>query len=127
MIDSEDLLLLLRLYEEGLTITAISRRLRRDRKTVRKYVGNQDTKRPVSHVTQRPSKLDPFDSYLKARISQYPDLTVVRLLRELRTMGYEGSATVLGSRIRQLRAHSAGAGLGGEPAPASHPAAPAGR
>jgi transposase len=111
MIDRADLNHILQLFEAGLSITAISRRVNHDRKTVRKYVSGGSTAAPrPARVTSRPSKLDNYLDYLQQRLSQYPDLTATRLLREIRSMGYEGSATVLSTRVRELRVRFRGAG-----------------
>ncbi len=48
----------------------------------------------------RPSKLDPFKEYLKARIEAYPELSGVRLLSEVRALGYTGGRTILGDYLR---------------------------
>lgn len=104
MIDLADLQLILELFEEGLSITAIARRVNRDRKTVRKYVVSGGSSLRDVRQTSKPSKLDKFADYLTQRISLYPDLSATRLLREIRAMGYDGSATVLSARVRTLRA-----------------------
>ena len=42
----------------------------------------------------RPSKLAPLD-YLRERIAAFPDLTAVRLSREIRERGYNGAYTAV--------------------------------
>lgn len=45
---------------------------------------------------------DPFVSYLTERVQAFPDLSIERLLREIRAMGYKGGRTVVGDRIRAI-------------------------
>jgi transposase len=106
MIDQADLTLIIELFEQGLSITAIARRVSHDRKTVRKYIASRDLPARQARVIHRPNKLDRFVDYLTQRIGRYPDLTAARLLREIRSMGYDGSATALCSRVRDLKAQS---------------------
>jgi transposase len=51
----------------------------------------------------RSSKLDPFKPYLDRRFRQYP-LSAVRLLAEIRPMGYHGSIDLLRRYLRTLQA-----------------------
>ena len=106
MIEQDELHEILTLHREGLSISAISRRLRRDRKTVHKYIRSGETQVRYIRKHPRPSKLACFDHYLRNRVSQYPELTAVRLLRELRNMGYTGSASILKEKVRGLRRQS---------------------
>jgi hypothetical protein len=43
----------------------------------------------------RPSKLAPDLDYLRERIAAFPDLTAVRLSREIRERGYNGAYTAV--------------------------------
>jgi len=106
MIDQADLTLIIELFEQGLSITAIARRVGHDRKTVRKYIASRDLPSRQVRIIHRPNKLDRFLDYLTQRVASYPDLTAARLLREIRAMGYDGSATTLCSRVRDLRSQS---------------------
>lgn len=47
--------------------------------------------------------LDPYRDYLTERIRAFPDLSGRRLLREIKTMGYEGSYSTLKPFLRALR------------------------
>src|SRR5690606_6702249 len=68
------------LHQQGLSVSAISRRLHLDRKTVRKYLRQREAAgRPV----RRTSKLDPFRPYLEYRLAQWPELSAARLCREI--------------------------------------------
>ena len=72
------------LARQGLTKTAIGNRLGLDRKTVRKYLKNPDA---AGERKPRESIIDPFKPYIKKRLEEYPQLTAIRLYREI--SGYE--------------------------------------
>ena len=103
MLDVSELELIHMLHTQGLTVTAIGRRLRRDRKTVRKYLKRGMAEVRAARRTPKPSKLAAFVDYLQQRVSEYPDLTTTRLLHELRAIGYSGSVTTVKERVRALR------------------------
>jgi transposase len=76
------------LARQGHSVRAIARITGLSRNTVRKVLrGAHDLKRKEP---PRPSKLDPFKDYLRGRRAEHP-LSAVRLLEEIRPMGYEGS------------------------------------
>ena len=86
-----ELLMILDLHRQGLSVTAIARRTGRDPKTVRKYI-ERGLEPPAYGPRQarRPSKLAPYLVYLRERVSAFPDLSAMRLTRELRERGYTG-------------------------------------
>ena len=51
----------------------------------------------------RGSLVDAYEATLRDYLARYPDMTVVRLLEELRARGYPGGYTVLRQRVKQLR------------------------
>jgi transposase len=86
MIDVRDL------NRQGHSIRAIARITGLSRNTVRGVLrGAYPLKR---EPTQRASKLDPFKDYLRSRRAEYP-LSAVRLLTEIRPMGFDGSVIIL--------------------------------
>ena len=101
--------MILDLHRQGLSVSAIARRVGIDRKTVRKYV-ERGLEPPVYQAPQpRPTKLEQFQPYLRDRVAAYPDLTGARLLREIRELGYAGGYTAVKAVLRDLRpASSAG-------------------
>jgi transposase len=103
VIEQDELHAILDLHREGLTVTAIARRLNRDRKTVYKYLRSGCDQVRYVRQSPRPSKVAAFDEHLWRRLARFPDLTAARLLQELRAKGYSGSATILKYRIRELR------------------------
>lgn len=96
--------MILDLHRQGLSITAIARRTGRDPKTVRKYI-ERGLEPPVYGPRQvgRPSKLGPYLAYLRERVAAFPDLSAVRLTREVRELGYEGAYTAVKRFVAAIR------------------------
>ena len=88
--------MILDLHRQGLSISAIARRTGRDPKTIRKYIA-RGLEPPAYGPRQggRPGKLAPYLDYLRERIMAFPDLSAVRLTREIRERGYQGAYTAV--------------------------------
>jgi transposase len=82
--------MILELHRQGLSPTAIARRLGIDRKTVRKYIARGLELPSYRRASPRPRCTDAFLPYLRERLAAYPTLTAVRLARELRERGFTG-------------------------------------
>ncbi len=100
MIAQEDYLVIHKLHALGYTITQIARELGLDRKTVRAHL--QRDRPPQYQREARPSKLDPYRTWIRTRLEAAP-LTAKRLLRELRPLGYTGGYSILKSFVAQIR------------------------
>lgn len=103
MVDLRELMMILELHRQGLSVRAISQRTGHDRKTVRKYI-----RRGLLVPQYKPREpliglLDSYEAYLRARLSEWPQLTGARLLREIRELGYSGGKTVLHDFLREVR------------------------
>jgi transposase len=96
MVQLGELMMILELHRQGLSVTAIARRTGRDPKTVRKYI-ERGVEAPVygPRSVGRPSKLAPFLGFLRERVTAFPDLSAVRLTREIRELGYGGAYTAV--------------------------------
>jgi transposase len=96
--------MILDLHRQGLSVSAIARRTGRDPKTVRKYIA-RGLEPPAYSPRQagRPSKLAPYLDYLHERVAAYPDLSAVRLTRELRERGYSGAYTAVKRFVAAIR------------------------
>jgi transposase len=90
-----------RLAHQGHSLRAIARLTGYSRNTVTKLV-QQPAPQPYSK-RPRASKLDPFKPYLEQRY-QACSLSAVRLLAEIRPMGYTGSVDLLRRYLRTLTA-----------------------
>ncbi len=91
------------LKRQGLSVAAIARKAGLDRKTVRKYLDRR-LEAPVYGPRQpRPSKLAPYEEYLRERVTRFPDLSGKRLQREIEELGYTGRYTAITDFLRQVR------------------------
>jgi transposase len=99
-----ELMMILELHRQGLTITAIARRTGRDPKTIRKYI-ERGLELPVYGPRQvgRRNKLAPYLDYLRDRVAAFPDLSAVRLTREVRERGYTGAYTAVKRVVAAIR------------------------
>src|SRR5271154_864786 len=85
-----EIVMILELHRQGVSVSAIARRVGLDRKTVRRYI-TQGLEPPTYGPRQpRVTQLRAFESYLRERLSAFPQLTGRRLHRELRDLGYTG-------------------------------------
>jgi transposase len=89
------------LANQGHSARSIARITGYSRNTVAKLLA-QTAPEPFQ-PPPRPSKLDPFKAYLLQRCAQYP-LSAVRLLEEIRPMGFDGSLCILQRFLAPLRA-----------------------
>jgi transposase len=96
--------MILDLHRQGLSITAIARRTGRDPKTIRKYI-ERGLEPPVYGPRQvgRPNKIAPYLDYLRERVAAFPDLSAVRLTREIRERGYTGAYTAVKRFVAAIR------------------------
>tara|TARA_B110001454_G_scaffold49624_1_gene48770 strand:- start:1382 stop:1993 length:612 start_codon:yes stop_codon:yes gene_type:complete len=104
MVRLGELMMILELHRQGVSITAIARRTGRDPKTIRKYI-ERGIEAPVYGPRQvgRPSKIAPYLDFLRERVSAFPDLTAARLTREIRDMGYVGAYTAVKRYLAAIR------------------------
>ncbi len=91
------------LKRQGLSVSAIARKVGRDRKTVRRYLERGLEAPAYGPRPPRPSLLAPYEAYLRERIAAYPELSGKRLLREIRELGYKGGYTILTDFLRDAR------------------------
>jgi len=88
------------LHREGHSIKQIARMTGRSRNTIRKVVKQKVLRQ--TPAARRASKLDQYKDYVKERFESC-GLSAVRLVEEIRGMGYEGSVIVLRRYLRSLR------------------------
>jgi transposase len=100
MIAQEDYLVIHKLHALGYSISRIARELGVDRKTVRTHLRREHP--PRYQRGTRPSKLDPYREWIRARLLEAP-LTATRLLRELRALGYTGGYSIRKAFVARVR------------------------
>lgn len=104
MIRLGELMMILELHRQGVSISAIARRTGRDPKTIRKYI-ERGIEAPVygPRMLGRPNKLAPYLEFLRERVTAFPDLTAARLTREIRELGYMGAYTAVKRFLAAIR------------------------
>jgi len=104
MVRLGELMMILELHRQGLSITAIARRTGRDPKTVRKYI-DRGVEAPVygPRSVGRPSKLASYMDFIRERVTAFPDLSAARLTREIRELGYVGAYTAVKRYLAAIR------------------------
>ena len=103
MIKLGEMMMILDLHRQGLTVSAIARATGADRKTVRKYIGRGLEAPAYGPRKPRQAVIDPFTAYLRERLTRYPGLTGSRLFRELKDRGYGGGYTAVTVFLRDIR------------------------
>ncbi len=103
--------MLLRHYlEQGLSKSAIARRLGISRRTVHHWIatGQLDRDLASGEVRYGPRspvacKLDRYRDLVTTRLASYPKLTATRLFEEIKAAGYDGGYSQLKAFVRQVR------------------------
>ena len=104
MIREEDWVLIRGLANKiraGLSILEIARQTGYDRKTVRKYLLEEEE--PKYSSANRASKLDCYKDYIRDRLKEVSEISNRRLLREIKAGGYSGGRSILSEFTKPLR------------------------
>jgi transposase len=99
---------IVRRRQGGASIRQIADDLGLARQTVREALDSWEADRDASPSAlpsspRRKSLLDAYDELIRQWLGRYPDITVTRLLEELRAQGFTGRYTILRDRVKQLR------------------------
>lgn len=96
MLRGEEVMEIRVLHRQGMSIRAIARATGISRNVVRRYLRSPEAPR-YARRAPRPSKLDPFKSYVAERLrAAAPSrIPATALLIELRARGYQGGITIL--------------------------------
>jgi transposase len=91
------------LLDAGVGLLECARRLQLALNTVKRYARVPEPDRLVKAPQYRPTLVDPYRDHLRERRAQDPAVPVTHLLREIRELGYTGSANLLARYINQGR------------------------
>jgi transposase len=69
VVDLLGVMMILDLHKQGLSVSAIAKRLGLDRKTVRKYIERGGVAPQYAARPAKPSLIAPFESYLRERLA----------------------------------------------------------
>ncbi|MBK1657766.1 IS21 family transposase [Paracraurococcus ruber] len=103
MVTLGELVMILDLARQGLSISAIARRTGHDRKTVRTYIARGLEPPAYTPRPPAPSPLAPFEAFLRERVGRFPELTGRRLWREVRELGFTGGYSTVTDFLRTVR------------------------
>ncbi len=110
MIGREKRVLLRHYLEQGMNKAAIARDLGISRRTVYHWIKTGQLDRDLDEERAAygprramPSKLDAYKPLIDARLGEYPKLTAVRLFKEVRAAGYQGSYNQVKRYARKVR------------------------
>jgi transposase len=94
------------LLGKGTGLLECSRRLGLSPNTVKRYARAAEPERLIRAPQYRPTLVDPYRDHLRARRAEDPAVPVLRLLAEIRDLGYTGSMNLLYRYITQGRVES---------------------
>jgi transposase len=103
MLRKEQAIVLRHYLQEGLSTAAIATKLGVRQRTVQRYRKSGETEPRYGPRAAGPTKLDPYADYLQRRLEAYPELSAVRLLAEIRALGYPGGYTAVKAYLRTRR------------------------
>ena len=110
MYSREKRVLLREYLEDGWSKSALAEKLGVSRRTIHHWISTgqldrdlDDEKVVYKKRPKTPRKIDPYMGIIKARLSEYPKLSSVRLLAEIRAAGYQGGYTQLTDYVRIVR------------------------
>lgn len=110
--------MILDLHRQGLSVSAAARRLDLDRKTVRKYIARGVQAPTCGPRDPRPQKIDPYMEFVRSRLQAYPQLSAIRLLREIWPLGFVGGYGLVKQAVRSCaRSQSAASSIASRPLP----------
>jgi len=98
-----EIVMILELHRQGVSVSAIARQLGIDRKTVRKHIAAGLAAPGYKARPPRERLIASFEPYLRERLATYPALTGRRLWREIKERGYAGGYTAVTDMLRELR------------------------
>ena len=103
MVKIGELMMILDLHRQGLSVAAIARETGKDAKTIRRYIAHGLEPPVYRPRPPQACRLDPYKAYLQERITAYPQLSGRRLQREVRDLGYAGGYTTITDFLRTVR------------------------
>ena len=110
MIGRETRVLLRHYLEQGMRKAAIARQVGVSRRTVYRWIASGQLDRELDNEAVRygpsvrgPRSLDPYREVIRARLAEYPELSAVRLFREIQAGGYPGGYGQVKRYVRTVR------------------------
>jgi transposase len=106
----ETRVLLKHYLDQGVSQTALARKLGISRRTIHRWIESGELDRDLDVEAVRytprppkPTKLDPYKPLIRARLAEFPELSAVRIFDEIKAAGYPGGLSQLKLFVRQIR------------------------
>lgn len=103
MLSKEEFYVLKHYLGEGMSKTAIAKKLGVSRMTIYRHAAGDKDEPVYSPRPPRPTLLDPYKDYIRGRLKLYPELSAVRLFKEIEERGYLGKLTRVRDFVRLIR------------------------
>ncbi len=103
MLSKEEFFVLRHYLGEGISKTAVAKKLGISRMTVYRHATSDKDEPVYGPRSPRQTLLDPYKDYICGRLKIYPELSAVRLFKEIEVMGYPGKITRVRDFVRLVR------------------------
>jgi transposase len=103
MLSKEEFFVLRHYLGEGVSKTAIAKKLGVSRMTVYRHAASGKAEPVYGPRPPRKTLLDPYKDYIHGRLKIYPELSAVRLFKEIKERGYPGKLTRVKDFVRMIR------------------------
>jgi transposase len=70
---------------------------------IRRWEAERTGQGSTAPATRRPSLVDPFHETIRQLLGRYPEITIQRILEELRLQGFTGGRSIVRERVLELR------------------------
>jgi transposase len=98
---------IVRRRQDGASMRRIARDLNVARDTVQSIIRRWEADRAgqgsPAPATRRPSLVDPFNDAIRQLLERYPEITIQRIVEELRLKGFTGGRSIVRERVLELR------------------------
>jgi transposase len=98
---------IVRRWQQKASMRRIARDLNLARDTVQSVIRRWEAERAGQGSTasgaRRPSLVDPFHDTIRQLLERYPEITIQRVLEELRLNGFTGGRSIVRERVLELR------------------------
>jgi transposase len=101
MIRNGEFYLIHDMRKRGMNVTQIAEEMGRDRKTIRKWLNEQEPRR-YQRTVKKPCKLDAYKDYIRERMEE-GCLNATVLFEEIQERGYTGGSTMVREFMKPLR------------------------
>ena len=95
MLSKEEFYVLKHYLDEGVSKTAIAKKMGISRMTVHRHSTSDKTEPVYGSPQSRTTLLDPYKDYIRGRLKIYPELSAVRIFKEIEQRANDKAAEML--------------------------------